>query len=141
MDLAQEGILGDFEGAPVKGVGVEIRNASGGLNDALEVDPVVLHGGDTVWVVLQCDVTAITHKPVKGDEGSWQRVHVMRATDVTLMDSNAVRKAITDQRTRIQKHREAKKGVQRMFDGEGEDEASSNGNGGGEGGGEGAPKE
>lgn len=131
MDLAKEGILGEFEGAPVTQVGVEIRNASGGLNDALEVDPVVLHGGDTVWVVLQCDVTAINHKPVKGAEGNWQRVHVMRATDVTLMDAPAVKKAINDQRSRIQKYREAQKGVQRMFDGEGEDdEASANGKGG-----------
>jgi hypothetical protein len=115
MDLASEGILEDFEGNPVTSVGVEIRNASGGLNKALQVDPVVLHGGDTVWVLLQCDVTGIVHKPIKDDEGNWQRIHVMRATDCTLTDDEAAKLAIRDQRARIQKWREEQEGIRRLF--------------------------
>jgi hypothetical protein len=116
MDLAAEGILENFEGNPVTAVGVEVRNAGGGLSEALSVDPVMLHGGDTVYVVMRCDVTGVNHKPIKGDEGNWKRIHVMRATDATIMDSAAVRKAIDSQRERIKKEMERRQGVSRMFD-------------------------
>jgi hypothetical protein len=115
MDLAAEGILEDFEGNPVTAVGVEVRNAGGGLSDALDVDPVLLHGGDTVYVVMRCDVTGINHKPIKGDEGNWKRIAVMRATDATILDSAAVRKAIDTQRERIRREHERRKGVEHLF--------------------------
>ena len=115
MDLEAEGILEDFEGNPVTTVGVEIRNAGGGLSEALDVEPVLLHGGDTVYVVMRCDVTGVNHKPIKGDEGNWKRIHVMRATDATIMDSAAVRKAIDSQRERIRREHERRKGVEHLF--------------------------
>jgi hypothetical protein len=115
MNLEEEGILENFEGNPVTAVGVEVRNAGGGLSEALSVDPVMLHGGDTVYVVMRCDVTGVNHKPIKGDEGNWKRVHVMRATDATIMDSAAIRKAIDSQRERIKKEAERKAGIERMF--------------------------
>jgi len=115
MNLAEEGILEDFEGNPVTAVGVEIRNAGGGLSESLGVDPVMLHGGDTVYVVMRCDVTGINHKPIKGDEGNWKRVMVMRATDATIMDSAAVRKALDSQRDRIKREKERREGINHLF--------------------------
>jgi hypothetical protein len=115
MNLEEEGILASFEGSPVTAVGVEIRNAGGGLSEALDVDPIVLHGGDTVYVVMRCDVTGVNHQPIKGDEGNWKRVHVMRATDATILDSSAVRKAIDSQRDRIRREHERRKGVEHLF--------------------------
>lgn len=124
MDLGQEGILYSFEGNPVTAVGVEIRNAAGGLNDALDIDKVVFHGGDTVFVLLRCDVVEIDHKPIKGDEGNWRRIHVMRATDATTTDSDEVAIAINQQRQRIIFEKERRENIQRLFPDVG-DEAGS----------------
>jgi hypothetical protein len=115
MDLGSEGILYDFEGNPVTAVGVEIRNAAGGLNEALEVDKIIYHGGDTVLVLLRCDVVEIDHKPIKGDESNWRRIHVMRATDATTTDSDQVLQAINAQRQRIQFEREKRQNIERLF--------------------------
>ncbi len=116
MDLAEAGILYDFEGNPVTTVGVEVRNAGGGLSEALDIEPVILHGGDTVYVVMRCDVTGVNHKPVKGDEGNWKRIMVMRATDCTILDTAAVRKAIDTQRERIRREHERRKGIDHLFE-------------------------
>jgi hypothetical protein len=110
MDLWSEGILGEFEGSPITATGVEIRNAAGGLNESLKVDPMVKHQGDTVYVLLRCDVTGVNFKPVKDEEGEVMRVHVMRATDVTLADGPDMVDLIDRQRARIQKSRDDAKG-------------------------------
>jgi len=106
--------LGEFEGQEVTKVGVEIRNAGGGLNDALEVDPLVLTIGDSCYVALRVDVVAIDHKPVKGEEDELMRVQVMRATDATILDDMVVIEAINAQRDRIIKAREEREGTQRL---------------------------
>jgi hypothetical protein len=117
--MAEEEIIGEFEGCGVIKVGVEVRNAGGGLNDALDVDPVLLNIGDTAFVAMRVDVVAIDHKPVKGEEDKLMRVHVMRCTDATIIEADVVSEAVNAQRDRIQKERERREGTQRMFEGNG----------------------
>jgi hypothetical protein len=71
--------LADFEGLPVTAAAVEIPNAGGGLRDALKVDPVELHSGETVHVVLRCEVGKVRFDPIERDEpaGAPRRVHVL----------------------------------------------------------------
>jgi len=117
-DISDEYPLGDFEGIPVVGAGVEVRNASGGLNDALGIDPVVMQKGDMAIVVLRVDVTDVHFPDVKGEEGTCIRAHVMRATDAAIVTDEALSKKIlkvlNDQREKIvedqRKKAEAKKG-------------------------------
>jgi hypothetical protein len=122
MDLAAEGILGDFEGSPVTCAGVEVRNAAGGLNDALGIDPVVMQKGDTCYVVMRCDVVDLHFPNVKGHEDQSRRVHVLRATDATIMDDETVIEAIDNQRARIQEERDRIAGVSPLFPRESADE-------------------
>jgi hypothetical protein len=131
MDREAEGILGEFEGSPVTKTGIEIRNAAGGLNDALEVDPVTMLKGDTCYVVLRCDVIDVHFPNVKGAEDQCRRVHIMRATDAVIMDTAGVKNAIDAQRKRIIKAREEAKGVQRMFADDDENKGEGEGEGAG----------
>lgn len=116
VTIEEEVILATFEGCGVTRVGVEVRNAGGGLNDALDVDPVILSIGDTAYVAMRVDVVAIDHKPVKGEEDKMMRVHVMRCTDATIVEADVVRTAVDAQRERIAMERERREGVQRMFE-------------------------
>ena len=69
----------DFEGREVIAVGVEVPGISGGLNDALTVEPTVLHIGDPVAVVTIGRVKTVDHEPFdkKDLDGSLRRVQVV----------------------------------------------------------------
>jgi hypothetical protein len=107
-----------FEGQGVFKSAVEIRNAAGGLNEALEIEPRVDQIGDTLFVVLRCDVTGVEHRPIKGDEGNLARVHALRATDCTIADAALVSAIIDDQRAKIQKRRDEIAGQKALFEDE-----------------------
>jgi hypothetical protein len=94
-----------FEGLPVTSAGVEIPSAGGGLRDALRVDPVELHKGETVFVVLQCEVGKVRFDPVDRDEpaGPQRRVHVLGTTAATIVDRELVASALDAQAERIAK--------------------------------------
>lgn len=94
--------LGEFEGARVLGVGIEIPGAAGGLRDALGIDPWLGHKGQTVMVLLECGVEKIRHEPVKDTDG-WRRVHVLKTTAATIVDGDTFTEALTVQRERIDK--------------------------------------
>lgn len=106
--------IGEFEGWPVVKTGIEVRNASGGLNDALEVEAFIGAIGDRVIVIHECDVVEVDHKPVKGDEGSLRRVHALRATDSFVIPSDdaerteALSELIQQQRAKVEVYRAAK---------------------------------
>lgn len=93
--------LSKFEGKQVVTAGLEIRNAAGGLNEALKVDPEEWHGGDEVHVVLRCTVDKIRHDPVK-DMDAWKRIHILTASDATVIDGTLVEEALTEQAKRIE---------------------------------------
>jgi hypothetical protein len=70
--------LDPFEGQPVLSVGMEIPGAAGGLRESMKLDPVQLHKGERVYVVLETTVDKIRFDPVKDSDG-WKRVHVLAA--------------------------------------------------------------
>jgi hypothetical protein len=97
--------LPDFEGQAVAEIGVEISNAAGGLNESLKVEPLAWQHGDSLFVVLRCDITKIRFDPVKGNEDQLRRVHIMRATDAAVATPDIADKlesVINESRTKIQ---------------------------------------
>lgn len=100
--------LADFEGLPVTAAAVEIPSAGGGLRDALRVDPVELHKGETVFIVLRCEVGKVRFDPIEADEpaGAQRRVHVLSTNAATIVDGDTVADALAAQAERIAKANE-----------------------------------
>lgn len=96
-----------FEGKPVVAVGVEIRNAAGGLQEALKFDPVEWPQGAEQFIVLRCLVKAIDHEPVDKDNysGPQRRVHVLHAAEAFPIDAGVVEAELAEQRERIKRER------------------------------------
>lgn len=101
--------LTKFEGRKVDAVGLEIRNAAGGLNESMKVDPVELHIDEEITVVLRCMVTKVRHDPLKDTDGL-RRVHILTASDATIIEDELVADALDEQKKRI----ELASGVQRL---------------------------
>lgn len=107
--------LQPFEGREVIGTSVAVRNAGDGLSKALAVDPEELHLGETVFLVLECEVTKVQFDPVKDSDDLLVRVHVLKAGDATLVAGDVVADHLESQRVRIEEAR----GVHRLqLDGE-----------------------
>jgi hypothetical protein len=115
MDLAADGILGEFEGTPVTRSGAKINSAQKALNNTLEVTPMYGKKGDSGYIVLRYDITDISHPNVLGHEDQSRRVHTLHITDAVLMDTPAIEKAINSQREKIIRAREEKDGIQRII--------------------------
>lgn len=101
--------LTPFEGRDTEAVGIEIRNAAGGLNEALSVDPAEWHRDEEVTVVLRCNVDKIRFDPVKDSDGN-RRVHILTANAATVVDGDIVKEQLEEQQRRI----EEAKGVERL---------------------------
>jgi hypothetical protein len=97
--------LGEFEGHPVTASGIEIRNAAGGLTDALKVDPIAWADDEEITVVMRCKVKALRFDQIKDgdgeDSGKRRRVHIMNATEATVVDDEFASKVLKAQRERI----------------------------------------
>lgn len=112
--------LGAFEGRDIVGVKVRITNAGDGLSKAMNIEPEVLHPGDTVFVVLEAEVDSIQHKRVK-DTDVLERVQTLKAGTVTLVDEALVKDVLDAQRLAI----ERSQGVERLdFGGDDGEQAS-----------------
>jgi hypothetical protein len=96
--------LSPFEGRDVITTRIAITNAGDGLYDALAVEPNEMHLGETVYVVLQCEVAKIRHDPVKDTDGL-ARVHTLKAGTGTIVDAGLVQDVIADQARRNQLER------------------------------------
>ena len=92
--------LGEFEGAKVLSVGIEIPSVAGGLREALKIDPQVMHRDDEVMVLLRCKVGKLRFDPVKDTQGV-QRVHVLNTTEATIVDGDVFDQALVAQREAI----------------------------------------
>lgn len=101
--------LGKFDGLDVLAAGIEVRNVSGGLNEAVAVDPIELHKDDEVTVVMRVKVTDINHKALK-DVNGWRRVHITRAMQATIVDDDFAADLLEAQAQRI----EEAQGVKRL---------------------------
>lgn len=111
--------LGKFDGREVIRATVAITNAGDGLSKAMAVDPAVMHHGDKIWVVLECDVAKVRFDPVD-DTAKLTRVHILRAGAATLVDEDLVREHLDEQQRRI----EEAEGVHRLPLGEDGDDAN-----------------
>lgn len=101
--------LQPFDGAEVTECAVRIVRAGDGLSEALDAAPVELHHNATVYVLLRCAVTKVTHEQVK-DSPELRRVHTLAATFGTIVPEAAARKTLDQARRNIEQHA----GVQRI---------------------------
>lgn len=95
--------LTDYEGHPVIGAAVQIRNTGDGLSEAMAVAPEKLPLGTTIHVVLECEVEKHRYDPIKDGGGALQLVNMLKAGRATIIDNAAVRKALDAQEREIEK--------------------------------------
>jgi len=105
--------LGTFDDRDVLRTTIAVTNAGDGLSDALKVDPQLMHLGDKVYVVLECEVAKVRFDPIK-DTDALSRVHVLKAGTATLVDADLVRAQLDEQAERIQRAKEAEAGITRL---------------------------
>lgn len=106
--------LGEFEGRKVTKTTISVRNAGDGLSKAMEVDPQLLHQGDTVYVVMECKVGPVEFDVVKNSDTDATRKHVLRAGAATIVDAKLVQHAVEAQTQVILEAREHELGIQQL---------------------------
>lgn len=99
--------LSPFEDHEVVEAAIEIPNAAGGLQDAMEIDPQEFHHGERRTIVLDVVVKKVRFDPMKGSEDQLRRVHVFSAESATFIDRAVVAGALDEQAAKIAKARSA----------------------------------
>ena len=99
----------EFEGFPVLSMTIAVTQAGDGLSKAMSVRPDEMHLGDTVQVLLECEVSKIRYEQVKDTDGV-SRVHVLKAGRATIVEGKPFDKALDD----MSKKLEAVAGIQRL---------------------------
>jgi hypothetical protein len=89
-------VLGEHDGKAVLSTGIKVTNAGDGLSKALAIEPVQLHHGQKVVIVMETEVDQIAYKPVKDTDGV-QRLHTLKAGTATIIDAAIVREALEAQ--------------------------------------------
>jgi hypothetical protein len=89
--------LKPFESRDVLQASMRITRAGDGLSTALTIDPVELHIGDTLFVLLECQVGAIELRPIKDTE-VLVRKHTLVAGVGTVVTAEWAGEAIAEQR-------------------------------------------
>lgn len=105
--------LGEFDGRDVLGTSIQVTNAGDGLSDAMKIDPQVMHIGDRVFVVLECEVAKVRYDPIR-DTDALTRVQILRAGTATIVDGKMVSDAIEQQRDKIERAKDQLTGQTRM---------------------------
>jgi hypothetical protein len=109
--LADSSPLSPFDGKQVVRSTIAVTNAGDGLSDALGIDPQEFHHGDTVYVVLECEVAKVSLVPVDKDTpGILLRQHTLRAGTGTIVDGDLVAEQVARQAERIDTARRRAKG-------------------------------
>lgn len=96
--------LAPFDDRDVVETSIRIVGAGDGLSESMEIEPVELHHGQRVHIVLRGEVTKVTYEATK-DSDELRRVHTVRAVFGTLVDEPVVRKVLDAQRKAIDKAR------------------------------------
>jgi hypothetical protein len=96
--------LASFDNRLVLSAGIAITGAGDGLSEALAVEPREYHHGETVYVVIEAEVSKVRFDPVKDTEGL-RRVHFLKAGVATIVDESVVAAAIEEQKRKIEEHR------------------------------------
>lgn len=110
--------LTDFEGLPVRQVGIEVPGVAGGLRDAIKIDPQEFHQGDEGYLTLRWKVGKVRFEPIDKEDpaGDQRRVHVFNVLSAAIVDGEQpAATALEDQKRRI----EEAAGIARLdFEGE-----------------------
>lgn len=79
--------LPKFEGRQVAASRITVPGMGGGLNDALDVEPIALKHGQSGFAVFQWEVRDVDHVPLKkGETSILARHHVLTAARVMICD-------------------------------------------------------
>lgn len=105
--------LESFDGRDVRSTAISITNAGDGLSKSMKIDPKELHIGETVFVVLECEVAKLRFVPI-GETSDLTREHILRAGAGTLVDKDLVESVIDEARARILQAEEEAKGLQQI---------------------------
>lgn len=105
--------LGQFEDRDVISTSIAVRNTGDGLSEAMKTDPQMLHHGDTVYVVMECEVEKVRHDPIKDTE-ALTRVHMLKAGTATIVDADLVGDAVEAQAEKNRRRQEDEAGVKRL---------------------------
>ena len=109
-----------FEGKPVIATTIIVKKAGDGLSAAVSVDPVELHHGQKVYVVLETEVGRVQFDPSKDSPDMLIRGQVLITETATIVPKELVIELLTQQRLRIEAAREAAQGVQQLVDDKGQ---------------------
>lgn len=111
--LADTSQLTDFEGLPVRQVGLEIPGAAGGLRDPLRVDPQEWHKGDRLYVVMELQVSKVRFDSIDKDDpgGDQRRVHITEVLGAAIVERELIATALEEQKRRVDAAAEAAAGV------------------------------
>lgn len=101
--------LTQFDNRNVIATPMALTNAGDGLSKAMSVEPNELSIGETVYVVIEAEVSGITYQPVK-DTDALVRKHTLRAGTATFVDESLVRDLLDEQERKI----EESNGVHRL---------------------------
>ena len=111
----QKKTLDAFEGTQVLKTAIALTNAGDGLSKAMSIDNEELHIGETVHVVIECEVTAVGFDKVK-DTDALVRKQKLKAGRATLVDGKLVEDVLDQMSQRL----EEAAGIKRLFDNDGE---------------------
>lgn len=106
---AADGLIEVYEGRDVLQTTIQITNAGDGLSEALQVDPRVMHHGEKVYLVLECDVAKVSYPPIK-DTDCLQRMHTLKAGRATFVEADLVMNTLNQQHVRITEALDARRG-------------------------------
>lgn len=108
MTTKSQSALGEFEGRIVTKSPIKLTKAGDGLSTAMKIDPVALHQGDTVYVLMETTVGPITMNPY--DDGVCARVQNLVAGVATIVDASVAKATIDAQREKNQRAEDEAKG-------------------------------
>lgn len=127
VDLAA--VLGDqakFEGEEVVAVALEIPTIAGGLQDAVQVEPFLMHGGDDAYVLMKVRCDKIRHDPFvdrnagekaserRGEGGPWRRVQILIPGTVAFVDETFAAGAIENMAAKVREFKAEQSGIHEL---------------------------
>lgn len=112
--------IGDFEGLPVMATTAKITNTGDGLSTSMAIDNRIIHKGQRVYVVLECDCTDVQFPSTKEDAAKLVRKQVLKAGVATIVAEELVLEVVNKQRELNQLAAEKAAGITRLPYGEGE---------------------
>lgn len=89
--------LTDFDGHTVANTTIKVTGAGDGLSKAMQIEPREYHHGETVNVVIECEVSQVGFVPVSDTE-LLSRVHTLRAQTATIVDASVVADVLDEQK-------------------------------------------